>query len=352
METHERTPLHGHGNDIRVLGIPPILVSRRPFGHKGILLRQPGDGDGGGGGSTVQAWPSAPGFASLACVDQGDIVVCGGGDKIEGDRFLKIRGHVVSLDTIGGATEEEEENIVVIIVLAAMSERLIDYQPSFVHRRHRQKRHTRSRYRSSRPRRHRRVCRRGFVAVPSRTMPTTMRRSTILIRRSASWLAPSTTNGSSMSGPRWPSSRIVPVPADEVDTDAHPHSRGPSQSRTRSVKSSHGHLVVHAWTSRTIKSGPSLSASETCGTLSPSTPLIDLGGVNGSCDVLLEGCAASVPSLDDDNDDANCDRGSSTTAIPATTTMRVHFDSLSPESISTITSRGVRISEGKRQDLT
>ena len=50
---------------------------------------------------------------------------------------------------------------------------------------------------------------------------------------------------------------------------------------------------------------------------------------------------------DDDDDGANRDRGSWTTAIPATMTMRVHFDSMSPESISTITSRGVRASEGR-----
>ncbi|KAL3809599.1 hypothetical protein ACHAXA_005815 [Cyclostephanos tholiformis] len=82
-------------------------------------------------------------------------------------------------------------------------------------------------------------------------------------------------------------------------------------------------------------------------TASPSTPLIDLGGVNGSCDVLLEGLAATPSSADDDDDEAKCDIGHlTTTATPATTTMRVHFDSMSPESISTITSRGIWMSEG------
>jgi len=123
------------------------------------------------------------------------------------------------------------------------------------------------------------------------------------------------------------------------------------------VKSSHGHIVVRAKTYRTSAFAPPPSssssseaaASETGGTssLPSSMPLVDLGGVNGSCDVLLEGWAACPPSEDDDDDDANRDRGSWTTAIPATMTMRVHFDSMSPESISTITSRGVRASEGR-----
>ncbi len=44
-------------------------------------------------------------------------------------------------------------------------------------------------------------------------------------------------------------------------------------------------------------------------------PLVDLGGVNGSCNVLLEGWAVCSPSDDGDNNDidnydgANRDRG-------------------------------------------
>jgi hypothetical protein len=139
---------------------------------------------------------------------------------------------------------------------------------------------------------------------------------------------------------------------DDGDDDDGEGRRNPGLVR---VKSSHGHIVVRAKTYRTSAFTPPSSSSvaeavsETGGTSSPpsSMPLVDLGGVNGSCDVLLEGWAACSPSEDDDDDDANRDRGSWTTAIPATMTMRVHFDSMSPESISTITSRGVRASEGR-----
>ncbi|EED92416.1 predicted protein [Thalassiosira pseudonana CCMP1335] len=77
------------------------------------------------------------------------------------------------------------------------------------------------------------------------------------------------------------------------------------------VKSSHGHITVHATTNANVSSSSS------------TLPLIDLGGVNGSCDVTLE--AASIPS--------NVNQSTNTAT-------RVHFGSMSPESISTITSRG------------
>ena len=84
------------------------------------------------------------------------------------------------------------------------------------------------------------------------------------------------------------------------------------------VKSSHGHLVVNAILDgeRGRTSLPSLSKKR--------SPLIDLGGVNGSCDVLLEApCGYSGVGGDNSHDHPD---------------LRVHFDSMSPESISTITS--------------
>ena len=77
------------------------------------------------------------------------------------------------------------------------------------------------------------------------------------------------------------------------------------------VKSSHGHLSVDA----------RLSASGTCG----ESPLVDLGGVNGSCDVLVES------SSDESEGSA---RGNAESAA------RVHFNSMTPESISSVTCRG------------
>ena len=88
---------------------------------------------------------------------------------------------------------------------------------------------------------------------------------------------------------------------DDGDGEGH---RNPGLVR---VKSSHGHIVVRAKTYRTSAFAPPSSssssssaavASETGGTsvLPSSMPLVDLGGVNGSCDVLLEGWSACTPS--------------------------------------------------------
>eukprot|EP00956_Cyclotella_meneghiniana_P042150 scaffold248380_cov51-Cyclotella_meneghiniana.AAC.5 len=57
------------------------------------------------------------------------------------------------------------------------------------------------------------------------------------------------------------------------------------------------------------------------------TPLVDLGGVNGSCDVLLEAFTSS-------------DFVKQTSVQERSVASRIHFDAFAPESISTITSRG------------
>ncbi|KAL3790589.1 hypothetical protein HJC23_008795 [Cyclotella cryptica] len=81
------------------------------------------------------------------------------------------------------------------------------------------------------------------------------------------------------------------------------------------VKSSHGHVTVQAKVDNTYLQ------------VSKKPTLVDLGGVNGSCDVLLE---APQPSN-------QCDSNIQQNDCVAT---RVHFDAFAPESISTITSRG------------
>ena len=84
------------------------------------------------------------------------------------------------------------------------------------------------------------------------------------------------------------------------------------------IKSSHGHVMVHAKTTHNA----SLAG------VKQQIPLVDLGGVNGSCDVNLEVVGS-------DGSDAKV-----VSPVPheAPVTTRVHFDSLSPDSISTITS--------------
>mmetsp|Transcript_32110 Transcript_32110/g.61520 ORF Transcript_32110/g.61520 Transcript_32110/m.61520 type:complete len:832 (+) Transcript_32110:214-2709(+) len=100
------------------------------------------------------------------------------------------------------------------------------------------------------------------------------------------------------------------------------------------VKSTHGHVTVHA---KSNHSSPSTSSSEE-EPLSSSlqSPLIDLGGVNGSCDVTLE--ISSSCNVDTTNNDNNTPF--SNTNCNKITTTRIHFDSMTPESISTITTRG------------
>ena len=78
------------------------------------------------------------------------------------------------------------------------------------------------------------------------------------------------------------------------------------------VKSNHGHVTINAKVNHTV---------------SKKTPLVDLGGVNGSCDVLLEAFTFS-------------DFVKQTSVQERSVASRIHFDAFAPESISTITSRG------------
>eukprot|EP00578_Thalassiosira_sp_NH16_P013310 CAMPEP_0181125290 /NCGR_PEP_ID=MMETSP1071-20121207/26956_1 /TAXON_ID=35127 /ORGANISM="Thalassiosira sp., Strain NH16" /LENGTH=752 /DNA_ID=CAMNT_0023210693 /DNA_START=1498 /DNA_END=3758 /DNA_ORIENTATION=- len=95
------------------------------------------------------------------------------------------------------------------------------------------------------------------------------------------------------------------------------------------VKSSHGHVMVHARTNRNGATPRSSSQKEERQHTAP--PLVDLGGVNGSCDVTMEATRTSG-SCDEDIVDGE-ENSSSLMA-------RVHFDAMTPESISTITSHG------------
>lgn len=121
----------------------------------------------------------------------------------------------------------------------------------------------------------------------------------------------------------------------------HHHNRGLVR-----VKSSHGHIVIHAKTNLLNYYTPPITTSELSN--STMTPLIDLGGVNGSCDVLLEGISLLISSSSSILDAVNTkhDIGLSS----ATPTMRIHFDALSPESISTITSRGILMTSSDTDD--
>jgi hypothetical protein len=114
-----------------------------------------------------------------------------------------------------------------------------------------------------------------------------------------------------------------------VNQSTYHHNRGLVR-----VKSSHGHIVIHAKTNRMNDLTPSESSNSTM------APLIDLGGVNGSCDVLLEGVpSSSSSSYDSVNTKQQHYIGPPSSTTPPT--MRVHFDALSPESISQITSCGI-----------
>jgi hypothetical protein len=79
------------------------------------------------------------------------------------------------------------------------------------------------------------------------------------------------------------------------------------------VKSNHGHVTIHAKINRNV--------------LSNEIPLVDLGGVNGSCDVLLEAPTSNGPTKH-------------TSKQIEHVANRIHFDAFAPESISTITCRG------------
>ncbi len=105
------------------------------------------------------------------------------------------------------------------------------------------------------------------------------------------------------------------------------------------VKSSHGHIVVRA-----IDGGIASSSVRSI-TKIERVPLIDLGGVNGSCDVMLDATCSSSLSFSlrgDDNRDGNINLATSNNSpCHNHPDLRVHFDSMSPESISTITSRKI-----------
>ena len=99
------------------------------------------------------------------------------------------------------------------------------------------------------------------------------------------------------------------------------HSRGLVR-----VKSCHGHVTVHAKTNYQHKVSNGNVSEET---QSVSCPLVDIGGVNGSCDITLESSSGDNTTYSRSNTVSNTTMGT-----------RVHFDAMTPESISTITSRG------------
>jgi len=91
------------------------------------------------------------------------------------------------------------------------------------------------------------------------------------------------------------------------------------------VKSCHGHVTVHAKkTGTTSDDDQQLTRHQ-----NQSSPLVDIGGVNGSCDITLEASSSSS------NDTANI--ANNNTLVTGT---RVHFDAMTPDSISTVASRG------------
>jgi hypothetical protein len=296
---------------------------------------------------------------NIACrVDGGDIVVTGG-NKIEGDVNLstsngggitvltKIRGYDVSLDTIGGLTGGENANdddggssstssstggTGTIHVKKAIEARTLTIRSSS---------RVRARMLNVGSKLH-------IVASSSATAEKAMSildndDEGAVIDIGSVYVVPSGGGGES-------EARLIVNDIPDLDDRDDHRNRGLVR-----VKSSHGHIVVHARTTSAIGNfvPSSSAASGTGSTLFPLTPLIDLGGVNGSCDVLLEGLATLCSSADDDDDEAKSDCGYLTkTAIPSIPTMRIHFDSMSPESISTITSRGIwtRVGSATRSD--
>jgi len=99
-----------------------------------------------------------------------------------------------------------------------------------------------------------------------------------------------------------------------------------SSSGLARVKSHHGHVSVRA-----VVGGDATPRTEND---LPSHPLVDLGGVNGSCDVLVElSSEEDVVPRDDDEEDDRAVREDTVVAA------RVHFDSLTPRSISAVTAR-------------
>ncbi|KAL7520831.1 hypothetical protein ACHAWX_005534 [Stephanocyclus meneghinianus] len=93
------------------------------------------------------------------------------------------------------------------------------------------------------------------------------------------------------------------------------HDSSPRHTGLARVKSSHGHVTVQA------------TVDDTYSPVSKAPTLVDLGGVNGSCDVLLE-----APQ--------SCTQYDTNTKQSDLVATRVHFDALTQESISTITIRG------------
>jgi len=98
------------------------------------------------------------------------------------------------------------------------------------------------------------------------------------------------------------------------------------------VKSCHGHVTVHAKTTGTTteEMDDTSDDDQQLTHQNQSSPLVDVGGVNGSCDITLEASSSSS------NDTANIANNNDNTVITGT---RVHFDAMTPDSISTITSR-------------
>ena len=98
------------------------------------------------------------------------------------------------------------------------------------------------------------------------------------------------------------------------------------------IKSSHGHVMAHA---KTKHNNESLAAAMQLCRNDSYHPLVDLGGVNGSCDVNLEiiGNDSDVNTLSHATQKSDCEDSNEKPVMT-----RVHFDSLSPDSISTIKS--------------
>ena len=106
----------------------------------------------------------------------------------------------------------------------------------------------------------------------------------------------------------------------------HNNGRGSDEGLVR-VKSCHGHVTVHA----TKKTGTTKEdKQQLTHQKNQSSPLVDIGGVNGSCDITLEASS-------NDDTTVNTTNNNNNTVVTGT---RVHFDAMTPESISTITSRG------------
>ena len=96
------------------------------------------------------------------------------------------------------------------------------------------------------------------------------------------------------------------------------------------VKSCHGHVSVHATTTGGANEEVDNTSDDDQQLTHQNSPLVDIGGVNGSCDITLDATSSS-------DNTANTTNNNNNTVVTGT---RVHFDAMTPESISTITSRG------------